>query len=147
MYSKIEFNNLGSILLKTLIVEINLKYNSLNDRSIDDFSSLIFNKENKLKKIDLSYNSFTYIGMLKLLRAMKNDRVVNNLNISNNNIEGEYGDEITYFFKKNKGLKNIDMSHCKINTKLANAIALGLSMNKTLKSINLSGNLIEVRII
>ena len=177
-------DELANVLLhNTLLQELDLSYNSLSKldslrilKGVKNISSLVkINVSHNeiiaielvnvslhntlLQELDLSYNSLSKLGSLRILKGMKNLSSLLKINVSHNEIIDEAADELANVFvhitllqqrldslRILKGMKNIsslltiNVSHNKIIDEAADELANVLNHNTSLQEIDLSYN-------
>jgi Ran GTPase-activating protein (RanGAP) involved in mRNA processing and transport len=109
---------------------------------MDDLALLIYKKNNKLERVDVSNNKFSFLGANFVFRALTNDKVVKKVNMSSNNLSGGELEDLRYCLKANTSLKYLNLSDCQLNKSIGEVIGSSLGENSVLRTLILSANML-----
>lgn len=126
------------------MIELILRQNNFNDRSMMDLYDLILNPDCRLEKINIASNKFSTIGAIKLYLGMRKNDTIQFLDISDNNLEGSINGDFELFCKHNRSLQTLNMSKSGLSGNSIGLIAKFMCENTILKSLILSHNVIDV---
>eukprot|EP01125_Pyxidicula_operculata_P021013 TRINITY_DN7933_c0_g1_i1.p1 TRINITY_DN7933_c0_g1~~TRINITY_DN7933_c0_g1_i1.p1 ORF type:complete len:326 (-),score=36.54 TRINITY_DN7933_c0_g1_i1:33-896(-) len=103
-----------------------------------------FEVDRRIKRLNLSMNTFTHIGLKHFVNALQSNRTLTVLEIENTSLFGDdksevVGDLIVELMKESN-IANLKLSSARIDDLGAKKIAEGLKNNFTLTELNLSRN-------
>jgi hypothetical protein len=142
-------NYLGPLMTKNLITSIpmsnleilNLSKSNLGDQGISAICSLFSSvNENKVRRLNLSSNKFTCLGLSKFLEGLGSNRTMEELNIDRNNLMGKLIVCLGSFLVENQKLKRLFMSKCELDEDAGDALKIGLVKNKILEELHINEN-------
>ena len=128
--------------MKGTLEELNLSHNNVESVAGDVSKALI--NHHKLCKLDMSECRMGYDDVKALCEGLSQMKgTLEELNLSNNNVESVAGDVSKALINHHK-LCKLDMSECRMGYDDLKALCEGLSqMNGTLEELNLSHNNVE----
>jgi len=130
------------------ITSLNVGNNSITEKGLYTLSQFISLGNNKLSTLILCGNNFGDKGFIYLSDALKNNKTITSIDISNcnhqeSNFDGTGILAIAEFIKHNNSLITLDLSCNDINDEGASALADAIKINKRLAYLNLDNNSIE----
>jgi NLR family CARD domain-containing protein 3 len=125
----------------TNIETLNISKSNLGDTGISSMSSLFSSVNlNKVKKLILSSNKFTCLGLSKFLEGLGSNKILEDLHLDRNNLMGKLISCVSSFLIENKHLKKLNMSKCELDEDAGEAFKVGFIRNKVLQELNISEN-------
>ncbi|XP_065916596.1 uncharacterized protein [Dysidea avara] len=121
------------------LTELYIGSNKINENAIDDIAAVISNNT-MLQKLDLSNNSFQRVGIIKIMKALKNIFIPNKS--YNDATEGTAVDDVTMVFPRNDKFRVLNLSNCNLQSGGIIIVANCLQSITTLTELYLSNNCI-----
>lgn len=125
----------------TKIEQLDISKSKLGDTGIKNLARLFSNaNRNCVKKLNVSENKFTCIGLIKFLEELETNKVMTDLDMSMNNFYGKLINSLTKFLIENDTIKTLKMNKCELNEDAGDALKKGLERNISLENLIIKGN-------
>ena len=133
----------NEILKNSKLFELNISENSIGNEGLDVLSECITTSSlNYLRKLNLTECKITYEGIENLFYKLQNNKKLENLNLSKNNLSSDKFIQLRNCLSI-INLKEIRMAKCKIGNEGAIAIADSACNNNSIELLDLSENKID----
>lgn len=135
------YKHLLKCLPLTRIEVLNISKSKLGDTGVKNLSRLFARaNKNHVKKLDISDNKFTCLGLFNLLEELENNRVLEELDMGRNNFFGNLITCLTKFLIQNEHLKILRMCRCELDQDAGEALRKGIERNRTLQCLYIKEN-------
>jgi Ran GTPase-activating protein (RanGAP) involved in mRNA processing and transport len=137
---------LSKVLSTTEVKYLNLSFNKLGDEGADYvsvFLSFGFGQYCPVTRLALCENSISSKGASFLFKSLKNNSILESLDLSKNNLSKGLSHEFLEFLYENASLKRLVLSSCLLHRQSLAGISEGLSRNFGLEELDFSNNFIQ----
>eukprot|EP00347_Sterkiella_histriomuscorum_P007299 403349489 len=134
-------DSLHKLLLESNLLRINLKGNNLGNPGAEKISHALYFSRSKLTYLNLASCQLLYLGIIKVLDAVKHNYQLQTLILDDNKAgKGQSFQLMSSLMSQNRSLVHLSLQNLSIDDSLAIPLGDGLHNNTRLKSLNLSFN-------
>ena len=123
----------------TILEEIYLGYNKINENGLNSLINILLNKNKSITTLDLSYNNLQQENIISIGDFLSSNPNLKYLDLSGNSIEEQSANLFGISLKKNTNLNVIKLNQCNLNEESSPQILNFMSKTKIYK-IELNDN-------
>ena len=123
----------------TILEEIYLGYNKINENGLNSLINILLNKNKSITTLDLSYNNLQQENIISIGDFLSSNPNLKYLDLSGNSIEEQSANLFGISLKKNTNLNVIKLNQCNLNEESSPQILNFMSKTKIYK-IELNNN-------